>query len=276
MFIYLFYSFIYFLIYLKYYFRYLKICLTEYRAWIIAAFNLWFYFEILFLGYCLDVLQLKFYRIFFKFLNKFKIIKLSKRKKLFFRFFYLVFSDKFVIFEVFFNKVKKNFFFCFPTKRILCFQELLNTTIMHINLFNNLITKVEKQLLLAQYYIDFFEQKTVFLKLLKKEGLFFNFNLKNKKLKFISRNQAIQFKARREKRLLRLINARKYFFRAHKILFKKNNNYTVFLLKSKYGNNRTVNSLMRELLFERYSVILFIFICLFIFIYFIFSIYIIF
>lgn len=188
------------------------------------------------------------------------------RNKLFLRFFYLIFSDKIIFLEPFFNKLK-NFLLSFIfNKKFLRNKVMLDTCDFHIKLYNLKIPVAQKQVLLAQQYVDFFEQQFLILKFLRKEGFFFKYNYSLFNLRFLNRAEALAFKKRREKRLKTLINSRKYFIKAYYIFFKIENKYTFFLLKRSCRSTESVNSLMRQYLFKKYKY-LFIFLLIIFFVF---------
>lgn len=192
--------------------------------------------------------------IFFtKILKFFSQFAFSARNKLFFRFFYLIFSDKIFFLEPFFNKVKKFLLRFIFHKKFLRNKVMLDTCDFHIKLYNIKIPVAQKQVLLAQQYVDFFEQQSLIFKFLRKEGFFFKYNSSLFNLRFSNRAQALAFKERREKRLKVLINSRKYFIKAYNIFFKIENNYTYFLLKRSCRSKESVNSLMRQYFFRKYK-----------------------
>lgn len=195
-------------------------------------------------------MKIKYFTKLFKF---FYPLRLSSRNKLFLRCFYLIFSDKFYFLEPLFNKVKKFLLRFIFNKKFLRNKEMLETCDFHIKLYNNKISVAQNQVLLAQQYADFFEQQSLILKFLRKEGFFFKFNPSFFNLRFSNRAEALAFKKRREKRLKLFINSRKYFVKAYKIFLQIENQHSFFLLKRACRPKESVNSLMRQYFFKKYK-----------------------
>lgn len=136
----------------------------------------------------------------------------------------------------------------FPSKNRIIKNELLNTVISHIELFNRRIMLVDKQLALAQKYIDFFEQREIVFIFLRKEGFIFKIKPFKNKLKFKNRQQAVDYKKKKELQLLKYINARSYFFTAANLLYKYDRKSVRLEIRGFCKKNLTVNKLMRAFL----------------------------